>query len=103
MAESWTLLQWLIAGLAFASTVVGAYVGYQAYRGFRRHHSTTMQYLSVGLFSLTAVAFGVAFVGSVLLRQGVLPAAYQQPLTLVTRTFQFVGVTLIAYSLHRRG
>ncbi|WP_226012047.1 DUF7521 family protein [Halomicrobium salinisoli] len=100
---AWTLVQWLIATLAFGSTVVGGYVGYQAYRGFRRHHSRTMQYLSVGLISLTAVSFAVAFLGSVLLRRGYLPASYQQPLTLATRTFQFVGVTLIAYSLHRRG
>jgi hypothetical protein len=96
------VVEWLILALAFGSTVVGSYVGYQAYRGYRRHDSRTMRALSLGLFCLTAVAFVVAFVGSVLLRQGVLPLAFQQPLTLVTRGFQFVGVVLIAYSLHSR-
>ena len=92
----------LILVLAFGSTVVGSYVGYQAYRGYRRHDSRTMRALSLGLFCLTAVAFVVAFVGSLLLRGGVLPLAFQQPLTLVTRAVQFLGVVLIAYSLHIR-
>lgn len=97
-----TAVNWLIIALAFGSTVIGGYVGYQAYRGYRRHDSATMRYLSLGLFFLTAMAFGTAFVGSVFLRQGVLPSEFQQPLTLVTRTFQFLGVLFIAYSLHRR-
>lgn len=97
-----TLIEWLIIGLAFGSTVLGGYVGYQAYRGYRRHNSRTMQYLSIGLFCLTAVAFVIAFTGSVLLRQGLLPLRFQQPLTLVTRAFQFIGVLFIAYSLHSR-
>lgn len=97
-----TVGQWFVVALAFGSTVVGGYVGYQAYRGYRRHHSRTMQYLSVGLFLLTALSFSTAFVGSLLLRQGVLPGTAQQPLTLLTRTFQFLGVLFIAYSLHRR-
>ena len=98
-----TLVDWLIIGLAFGSTLVGAYIGYQAYRGYRRHDSLTMQYLSVGLFLLTAAAFSIAFVGSVLLREGILPARFRQSLTLLTRTLQFLGVLFIAYSLHRRG
>lgn len=96
------LMNWLITALAFGSTVLGGYVGYQAYRGYRRHNSRAMQYLSVGLICLTAVAFVVAFAGSVLLRQGLLASQFQQPLTLVTRAFQFVGVLFIAYSLHSR-
>jgi hypothetical protein len=96
------LVEWLILALAFGSTVVGGYVGYQAYRGYRRHDSRTMRALSAGLFCLTSVAFVVAFVGSLLLRQGALPLRFQQPLTLVTRAFQFLGVVLIAYSLHVR-
>ncbi|WP_324662540.1 DUF7521 family protein [Haloarcula sediminis] len=98
-----TLVDWLIVGFAFGSTLVGAYIGYQAYRGYRRHDSPTMRFLSLGLFLLTTVAFSIAFVGSVLLREGILPVRFQQSLTLVTRTLQFLGVVFIAYSLHRRG
>ncbi|ELZ28408.1 hypothetical protein C474_14909 [Halogeometricum pallidum JCM 14848] len=96
-------IDWAIIALAFGSTLVGAYVGYQAYRGYRRHDSRPMRALSLGLFFLTAVAFGIAFVGSLLLREGYLGLGYQQPLTLLTRLFQFLGVLLIAYSLHSRG
>jgi hypothetical protein len=96
------VVEWAILALAFGSTVVGSYVGYQAYRGYRRHDSRTMRALSAGLFCLTAVSFVVAFVGSVLLRQGLLPLTLQGPLTLVTRAVQFLGVVLIAYSLHIR-
>lgn len=103
MASLTAVVDMLIVALAFGSTLVGSYVGYQAYRGYRRHDSRTMRALSMGLFFLTAVAFGVAFVGSLLLREGFIGLQYQQPLTLVTRLFQFLGVLLIAYSLHSRG
>ncbi|MDS0295560.1 DUF7521 family protein [Halogeometricum luteum] len=96
-------MEWSIVALALGSTLVGAYVGYQAYRGYRRHDSRPMRALSLGLFLLTALAFGIAFVGSLLLREGVIGLQYQQPLTLLTRLFQFLGVLLIAYSLHSRG
>lgn len=97
------LLNWAIVALAAGSTVVGGYVAYQAYRGFRRNRSRPMQLLAVGLFLLTGVSFVTAFVGSVLLRQGVIPLVYERPLTLVTRAVQFLGVLCIAYSLHQRG
>jgi hypothetical protein len=96
------LAYWTIFALSAGSVVVGSYVGYQAYRGFRRHDSRPMQYLSIGLFLLTAVAFGLSFVGSLLLQMDVLPRTFQQPLTLLTRLLQFLGVFFIAYSLHKR-
>lgn len=102
MAPMLSPVEWTISLFAFGSTVIGAYIGYQAYRGFRRHQSRAMQYLSLGLILLTTVAFGVSFVGSVLLRQGLIPLALEQPLTLFVRLSQFVGLALIAYSLHRR-
>lgn len=92
----------LIVALALGSTLVGGYVGYHAYRGYRHHDSRAMQALSLGLVLLTTVAFGIAFGGSLLLRQGYLALRFQPVLTLVTRGFQFVGVLLIAYSLHSR-
>ncbi|RLM53474.1 hypothetical protein DVK02_13365 [Halobellus sp. Atlit-31R] len=102
MLASSGLVEWLIVALAFASTLLGGYVGYQAYRGYRRHDSRPMRALSLGLLLLTTAAFGIAFLGSLLLREGYLGLQYQQPLTLVTRSLQFLGVFLIAYSLHSR-
>ena len=102
MLRTVQVVNWLITALALGSTLVGSYVAYQAYRGFRRNESRAMEYLSVGLLLLTGVGFSVSFVGSVLLRQGLLAPAYRQPLTLLVRFVQFLGVAFIAYSLHRR-
>lgn len=95
-------VDWGIVAFAAGSTVLGLVIGYQAYRGYRRHQSNSMQYLSIGLILLTAVTFGAAFVGTLLLRLGVLPIRYQQPFTLVVRMLQFVGLAFITYSLYRR-
>lgn len=102
MVIATSLVDWAIVAFAFGSTVVGVYIGYQAYRGYRRHRSRSMQYLSIGLFLLTAVSYGAAFVGSLLLRQGVLPLSLQTPFTLAVRIIQFVGLGFIAYSLYTR-
>jgi hypothetical protein len=91
-----------IVAVSLASTAVGLFIGYQAYRGFRRHQSAAMQYLSVGLILLTAVTNTAAFVGSALLRYGVLEPALQTPFTLTVRILQFAGLLCIAYSLYRR-
>lgn len=91
-----------IVVVSLASTLVGLFIGYQAYRGFRRHQSRAMQYLSVGLILVTAVTNTAAFVGTGLLRLGVIDASLQSPLTLTVRLLQFVGLVCIAYSLYRR-
>lgn len=91
-----------IVAVSFLSTVLGLFVGYQAYRGFRRHQSTSMRYLSVGLILLTAVTFTAAFVGSALLQYAVIDPGFRQPFTLVVRVCQFLGLLCIAYSLYRR-
>ncbi|MFB6068421.1 MAG: hypothetical protein ABEJ90_00660 [Halobacterium sp.] len=95
---------WFVAivAVSLVSTAVGLFVGYQAYRGFRRHQSRSMQYLSVGLILLTAVTNTAAFVGSALLRYGVIAPRFQLPFTLAVRVLQFAGLVCIAYSLYRR-
>jgi hypothetical protein len=102
MALASSPIQWAIIVFAFGSTVVGVYIGYQAYRGYRRHRSRSMQYLSIGLFLLTAVTYSAAFVGSLLLRQGILPGTFQEPWRLTVQISQFVGLGFIAYSLYSR-
>jgi len=87
---------------SFAATAVGLFIGYHAYRGFRRHQSAAMQYLSAGLVLLTAVTYTATFVGSAMLRYGVLDATLEPPFRLVVRMLQLSGLVCIAYSLYRR-
>jgi len=85
---------------AGATSAVGLYIGYQAYRGLRRHDSAPMRYLSVGMLLLFGVAYAVAFSGTALLRIGRLPLVYQDYFRLVVRLLQLSGLLCIAYSLH---
>lgn len=91
------LLGTVVGGL---TAVVGLYIGYQAYRGLRRHDSAPMRYLSVGLVLLFGVAYLIAFVGTALLRAGPFPLVYQDWFRAVVRVVQLVGVGCIAYSLY---
>lgn len=97
-----TPLQWVLLGLSLVATLLGLVVGYQAYRGFRRHDSASMRQLSVGLLLLTAISYTLAFVGTLLLRAGYLDASLEDPLTLVVRVLQVAGLALITYSLYNR-
>ena len=91
----------LLAGVAATlSALLGLYIGYQAYRGLRRHDSPPMRYLSIGLLLLFGVTYVLAFVGTALLRAGSMPLIYQDYFRLVIRVVQLFGVTSIAYSLY---
>lgn len=91
-----------VAVLAFAggSALVGLYIGFLAYRALRRHDSTQMLVLCVGLILLFGVAYGISVVGTVLLQVRVLPLPYQDGFRLAVRMVQFAGLLCIAYSLH---
>ncbi|WP_256299954.1 DUF7521 family protein [Haloarchaeobius salinus] len=95
-------VQALVVVLAALSTAVGLLIGYQAYRGFRRHDSRPMQLLSVGLVLITAVTYSISFGGTILFREGILPLAYQQAHTVVVRVTQLAGLSCILYSLYSR-
>lgn len=72
---------------------LGLFVSYQAYRGYRRHGSTTMGLLAVGIACFTAVPFVVQI--------AVAPAlAWSDALTLlaVVSTYN-VGLVAILWSL----
>lgn len=88
--------------IPLASAVLGLVIGYQAYRGFRRHESASMRFLSIGLILLTAVSFSVAAFGTLLLRWHVFPSNFETPIRLVARISQFAGLAFITYSLYRR-
>lgn len=102
MIYGFTTLQLVLLGASLVATLLGLVVGYQAYRGFRRHDSASMRQLSVGLLLLTAVSYTLAFVGTLLLRFEYLDPSVRDPLTLLVRTLQVAGLALITYSLYNR-
>jgi NO-binding membrane sensor protein with MHYT domain len=97
-----TPVELAVVAVASASAVLGLYIAALAYRGMRRHERGPMWYLSVGLFVLTGVTYGTAFLGTLLIRLRVLALPAQDRFRLLVRLLQFVGLALIAYSLHSR-
>jgi hypothetical protein len=100
--QSYTLLDWSQLGVSIASVVLGLIIGYQAYRGFRRNDSRSMQFLSLGLILLTAVPFTLSFTATLAIRLEPSLAGIQQELFLVVRLIQFVGLACITYSLYEK-
>lgn len=96
----YTPVQLAVLVFASASAVLGLYIGYLAYRGLRRHDSTQMLVLSIGMLLLFGVAYGVSVVGTLLLEFRVLPLPSQDLFRLGVRVVQFVGLVCIAYSLY---
>lgn len=96
----YTPIQLAVLVFASASAVLGLYIGYLAYRGLRRHDSTQMLVLSIGMLLLFGVAYGVSVAGTLLLEFRVLPLPSQDLFRLGVRVVQFVGLVCIAYSLY---
>lgn len=97
------LVELIVVALALGSSLVGLYIGWQAYRGLRRYESRQMFYLSVGMILVFGVAYATGFVGTVLLHLEILPLPTQDYFRLVIRLLQFGGLVAIAYSLALRG
>lgn len=98
--SDFTTVELATTAAAAATALVGLYIGYQAYRGLRRHESAPMRYLSVGMVLLFGVAYATAFAGTTLLRVGAAPLVYQEYFRLVVRLVQLSGLCCIAYSLY---
>lgn len=99
---SYTLLDWSVLAVSVASVVLGLVIGYQAYRGFRRNDSRSMQYLSVGLILLTAVPFTLSFAGTLVLYFRPDLAAFRQPYQFVIRIIMFLGLGFLTVSLYEK-
>lgn len=98
-------MTWLFysnVAVSAGSTLLGLFIGYHAYRGFRRNDSRPMQYLSIGLLLLTAVTYTISFGTTALIWAGVAPAWLRQPVLVLARFTQFAGLAFIALSLHKR-
>jgi hypothetical protein len=97
-----TLLYWIEVGVAVASVILGLVIGYQAYRGFRRNNSRSMQYLSLGLIFLTAVPFTLSFVGTLVISFQPAFADLERYLLAASRIIQLAGLGCITYSLYEK-
>lgn len=105
--HTWTsivqFLTWSELLISLGSTLIGLFIGYHAYKGFRRHRSRPLQYLSIGLILLTAVTYTISFGGTLLIRVEVLAAWLVDPIQWLAKVTTFLGLAFIAFSLHKRG
>jgi uncharacterized membrane protein len=99
---AYSAMDWAILATSFGLIVLGLVIGVQAYRGFRRNDSRSMQYLSIGLILLTAVPFTLSFLGTLVMSIRPDLVAYRRHLTLVAQFLQFGGLALITYSLYEK-
>lgn len=75
------------------SALLGLFVAYLAYRGYRRNDSRPMLFVAAGF----ALALGVPF--GLLLVAGLLPVP-QAPLAVATQLSQLLGLASICYGLY---
>lgn len=77
---------------ATVTALVGAFVAYQAYRGYRRNDSQPMLYLAVGILLLTTVPFVV--------RQSIIVAGVGGPASgeFAARITSIAGLLAVLYS-----
>jgi uncharacterized membrane protein YesL len=94
------LLTLATLGLTLAAIYVALYIAYQAYRGLRRHDSTPMRYLSVGILLLFGVTYTVSFAGTVAFRYSLVSLDLQPAFRFLVRLLQLAGLGAVAYSLY---
>ncbi len=99
---TYTLLDWSVLAVSVASVALGLVIGYQAYRGFRRNDSRSMQYLSIGLILLTAVPFTLSFTGTLVLYFQPDLTAFQREFQLLVRLIMFLGLVFLTVSLYEK-
>lgn len=95
MPPDWVLTYYQITDVLMA--LLGIFIAYHAYRGYRRNESRPMLYISIGFILVLAVPFVLLVAGLVLsLISGTVVA-------LVTQTSQIVGLLAILYALWMPG
>lgn len=90
--------------LTLVATVMGLYIVFQAYRGYRRNNSRRMLFLAIGLALLTVVPFVLSIVvAGVGQRLGFEQRVYTSYVPIVSRGLEICGLSAILYSLYARG
>lgn len=85
----------IIFVFAAVTAVVGAFVAYQAYRGYQRNESRPMLYLAGGIVFITIVPFIVTY------SIGLLATTTDAQTLLAITVSTLVGVIAILYALTR--
>lgn len=75
------------------SALIGIFIAYQAYRGYRRNESRPMLYISIGFILVLAVP--VVLLGAYL----VIPFLTETVIGVVQQTSQVLGLLAIVYAL----
>ena len=75
------------------SAILGLFIAYQAYRGYRRNGSRPMLFISIGFVLVLAVPF------LLLLLYLAIPPLTETVTSLITQTSQVVGLLAILYAL----
>jgi hypothetical protein len=89
--------------LTLVAMVMGLYVVFQAYRGYRRNDSQQMLFLAIGFAFLTILPFALSLVvAGVGQRLGFSPRVYTVYLAIASRGLEICGLGAILYSLYSR-
>jgi hypothetical protein len=89
--------------LTLVAIVMGTYVVFQAYRGYRRNNSQRMLFLAIGFAFLTVVPFVLSLVVAGIGQQlGFGPRVYTAYIPIVSRILEICGLGVIVYSLYTR-
>lgn len=83
----------LPTGTAIVTAALGAFVAYQALRGYRRNASTVMLYLAIGIVLLTTAPVALRLGLDVL---GVLDDAGR---ALLAQTLRIAGLVVVLYAV----
>lgn len=93
----------ILLATTLGAMVLGLFIAFQAYRGYRRNRSRRMLFLALGLALLTVAPFAlslvVTFAGQ---RLGFGPRVYAYWLPITTRLVEISGLGCILYSLQTR-
>lgn len=93
----------ILLTLTLGAMVLGLFIAFQAYRGYRRNRSRRMLFLALGLALLTVAPFALSLVVTFAGQQFEFgPRVYAYWLPVVTRLIEIGGLGCILYSLQIR-
>lgn len=88
--------EWVVAfqvSTEMLSAIIGLFIAYQAYRGYRRNESRPMLFISIGFVLVLAIPYFI------FLLFGAFPAIPATLVIVVTQTSQVAGLLSILYAL----